>query len=229
MNPFLYVSIAFILIWIGVLIFSKNTRREQLIMSLVGFLISPAILLVTAQDYRAAYEETVRGLSIETILFITVIFGLSAVIYQALLCKQTEKLRKKKIKITHPLQWVAHIIIILGIWGFITSLLMLAFSLVSIQAFIISGLLIGTYIIADRKDLLFNALLSGLIIAILIFLIEQIFFVYLYPETASALWQIDNLSGFFLGVVPIEVIAWAAVAGFSIGPLYEYVRDFKLK
>ena len=229
MTPFLFVSIALFIIWIALLLFSKQTRREQTIMSFVGLLISPAIILVASQDYRSGFADQASSLSIENILFVFSLFGIAAVIYEVLFGKHTEKLKKKKLNIKHPLHWVSHLIIIFGAWAFIAFSLMSAFSLASVQSFIVSGLLIGTYIIADRKDLLFNALLSGLLLAILIFLVEQIFFAYLFPESASILWQTSSLSGYFLGVVPIEEIVWAGVAGFAIGPLYEYVRDLKVK
>ena len=80
--------------------------------------------------------------------------------------------------------------------------------------------MVGIYIVADRKDLLYNALFSGLIITIVVFVIEQLFFVRLYPGAAATLTT--------LGGVPMEQLVWAAVVGFAIGPLYEYVRHWRI-
>jgi hypothetical protein len=64
--------------------------------------------------------------------------------------------------------------------------------------------------------------------ASLIFLLENIFFVRLFPLDAGSFWQFENLSPMLLGGVPMEELIWAAVAGFAIGPLYEWLRHLKL-
>jgi hypothetical protein len=103
------------------------------------------------------------------------------------------------------------------------------FSLTTIHALMIGGLLVGMYVIADRHDLLMNALLSGLFTSALVFITEQIFFVRLFPLDASLFWQWNALSKFVIGGIPLEEIMWAAVVGFTIGPMYEWLRRVEVK
>ena len=65
--------------------------------------------------------------------------------------------------------------------------------------------------------------------AVMIFVVEQIFFLRLFPETFANLSLLSNTSSYVLGSVPMEEILWAAVVGFTIGPLYEYLRRFRLE
>jgi len=48
------------------------------------------------------------------------------------------------------------------------------------------------------------------------------------PKAAS-FWKFDTLSSFVIGGIPLEEILWAAVVGFTIGPLYEWLRRYQLK
>ncbi len=198
-------------------------------MSIVGLVLSPGILLIASYDFRQIVSDEVSGVGIEDALFAFSFFGVAAVIYQVLIGRHAHKLRGSRYKIEHLGHWVGHLLLILGLWAFAALLLIDVFDLSSIQGMIVGGLLIGMYTIADRHDLTMNALLSGLFMAGLIFIVEQIFFVRLFPIDAASFWQFDALSGFIIGVIPLEELMWAAVVGFTIGPLYEYLRRYQLK
>lgn len=230
MSPFLYVSLAFFLVWAFILFLSKQTRHEQLVMSVVGLVLAPGALMIASIDYRSAGVTSVASIGIEDLLFAFSLFGIAAVIYQVVFGKHTKRLRGDRLFLSHPpTHWLAHLIISLGIWACIALTLSAVLALSTIQAIIVGGLMVGTYVIADRKDLMFDALLSGLFVSVLVFVIEQLFFVRMYPEIASGYWQSAHLSGLALGGIPVEEILWAGVVGFTIGPLYEYMREMKLK
>ena len=229
MTPFLLTSIIFFIIWLALFLFSGETRREQLLMSVVGLVLSPGILLIAASDFRHNLSNTVGGVGIEDFLFAFSFFGVAAVVYQALIGRHAHKLRGSRFEMNHLGHWIAHLLLVLGLWAIATLLLIDVFALSSIQSLIVGGLLVGMYIIADRHDLTMNALLSGLFMAALIFIVEQIFFVRLFPEDAATFWQLDSLSGFIIGGIPLEEVMWAAVVGFTIGPLYEWLRGYQLK
>lgn len=229
MSTFLYIAIALFLIWLGFFFFSKSTRTEQLVMSVVGLVLAPAMLMVSSVDYRAVMPSETGGVGIEDFIFAFALFGIAAVIYQALFGKHTKKFQGERYKVKHPaLHWFSHLLLILGIWIFAALCLVAVFSLASIQAFIVGGLFVGIYIVADRHDLLLDALLSGIMVAILVFIVEQIFFFRLFPETFTSLCLLSNTSAYVIGSVPMEEILWAAVIGFTIGPLYEYLRRYRL-
>jgi hypothetical protein len=231
MASFLYVSLVLVLIWLALFFFSKGTRREQIIMSIVGLVLSPAAILVASLDYRNQAALAQPIISIEDLLFAFALFGIAAVIYQAIFGKHAERaaLASQPKRRASMFRWAAELILILCLWISISVASLVIFHLTSIQSVIVGGLLIGIYMIASRKDLLTDALLSGLFVAILIFLTEQLFFVRLFPEVAAEYWNVKNLSGISLAGVPLEEVLWSGIVGFTIGPVYEYVRRWKLR
>ncbi|NBS41662.1 hypothetical protein EBS80_03295, partial [bacterium] len=161
MSPFLYTSLALFVVWAIVLFFSKSTRHEQIVMSVIGLVLAPGAIMVASLDYRAT--GAIGGIGVEDLIFAFSLFGLASVIYQAVLGKHTKKLRGGPMFFTHPAShWLAHLVIALSIWGVLSLAFTVILSLTAVQSAIVGGLLIGTYIIADRKDLVFDALLSGL-------------------------------------------------------------------
>lgn len=229
MTSFLLTSLIFFVIWLAMFLFSDQTRKEQIIMSIVGLVLSPGILLIATYDFRNIVSDSVSVVGVEDFIFAFSFFGVAAVIYQVLIGKHAHKLRGSKYEIHHMGHWVGHLFLILGVWAFLSLLFIYVFGLASVQGLFMGGLLVGTYIIADRHDLTMNALLSGLFMTALIFIVEQVFFVRLFPVDAAAFWQFDALSGFLIGGIPLEELMWAAVAGFAIGPLYEWLRGYGLK
>lgn len=230
MPSFLIASLVLFFVWLLLFLFSNSTRREQLIMSFVGLTLAPAILIIVADDYRHIISDTIAGVGLEDLIFSFSLFGIAAVIYQVLVGKHAHKIRGERWRHAHPaVHWYTHLILVMGLWGFISVLLIYIFELASIRALIVGGLLVGVYIIADRRDLLLDALLSGLFTAILVFLTEQIFFARLFPEAANAFWRFDHMTLFLIGGVPVEELLWAAVIGFTIGPMYEWLRRYELK
>ncbi len=230
MASFLYVSLVLVLIWLALFFFSKGTRREQIIMSVVGLCLTPAAILVASLDYRNQATIAQPIISIEDLLFGFALFGIAAVIYQAIFGKHAERTAVPRPKrMASMFRWAAELVLILCLWISISVASLVIFHLTSIQSVIVGGLLIGIYMIASRKDLLTDALLSGLFVAILIFLTEQLFFVRLFPEAAAEYWNTKSLSGISLAGVPLEEVLWSGIVGFTIGPVYEYVRRWKLK
>lgn len=229
MTSFLLVSLLFFVIWLALLLFSDETRHEQLAMSLVGLMLSPAVMIIAATDFRAITSQSSAIVGVEDLIFAFSFFGIAAVIYQALVGKHAHKLRGSKYEISHLGHWIGHMCILLGVWAVVSLLLIHVFLLNSVQGVVIGGLFVGMYMIADRHDLLLNALLSGLFMASLVFLLEHIFFIRLFPTDASVFWQFDSLSPLLLGGIPVEELMWAGVAGFTIGPLYEWTRHLQLK
>lgn len=229
MTSFLLVALLMFLVWLTFFLFSDETRQEQLVMSIVGLVLSPGILIIAATDYRAIISETASAVGIEDLIFAFSFFGVAAVIFQVLVGQHAHKIRGERYKTEHLGHWIGHLAIIFGVWAVVTLTTVYVFDLTSVQAFIIGGLMVGMYVIADRHDLLMNALVSGFFMASLIFLLENIFFVRLFPLDAGSFWQFDNLSPLLLGGVPMEELVWAGVAGFTIGPLYEWLRHLKLK
>ncbi len=230
MSSFLIVALVLFFVWLMLFLFSNQTRREQTIMSFVGLTLAPGVLMMVVDDYRNIVSNTMAGVGLEDLLFSFSLFGIAAVIYQVIVGKHVHKIQGTRWRHNHPaVHWYTHLILVLGLWGFISILLTYVFELASIRALIVGGVLVGVYVIADRRDLLLDALLSGLFTAILVFLTEQIFFARLFPETMTAFWQFDKMTLFLIGGIPLEELLWAATIGFTIGPMYEWLRRYELK
>jgi len=230
MPAFLITSLIFFLIWVFLFVFSKDSRKEQFIMSMVGLLASPAVLLVAASDYRNILFDQPFFIGIEDFIFAFSVFGVASVVYHVLIGQHSHKIKGDRIRTKNTaLHFLSHIVLVLALWAFISLLMVYVFNLASVPALIVGGVMIGIYIIADRHDLLFNALVSGVVMAVLVFVLEQIFFVRLFPEAALGFWKAEALSNFLLGGIPIEELMWAAVVGFTIGPLYEWLRKIEIK
>jgi hypothetical protein len=197
-------------------------------MSMIGLVIAPGALMISANDYRGV-ESSVAAAGIEDLLFSFALFGIAAVIYHVLLGKHVEKRTVKRTSIKNPaLNWTSRLTILSGAWLFVLLVLSGLYGIAPIQAAIVGGLFVGIYIIADRKDLLADALLSALFMAVLVFIVEQVFFVRLYPDAQLLFWNTEMISGVTVAGIPIEELHWAAVVGFAVGPVYEYVRRFRL-
>ncbi len=197
-------------------------------MSIVGLVLAPGVLIIVAEDYRQLVSDTASAVGIEDLLFAFSLFGIAAVIYQVLVGRHAHKLRKGHYHVEHAGHWIAHLVLALGLWAFISLLMIHVFAVSSIAGLAVGGLMVGMYIIADRHDLLIDALLSALFMAGLVFITEQIFFVRLFPVDAAGFWQLDAAATFLIGGVPVQELMWAGTVGFAIGPLYEWLRRYEL-
>lgn len=227
--PLLLISLVLFFIWSFLLFFGKKTRREQIIMSIAGLVLAPAILVVASNDYRVTQTLAYGSIGIEDLIFAFSFTGVAAVIYEILIGRKLVPARHKHLWGKHPVNWFASLVIILGSWALVSLMALWLFPVNSVYALMVGGLLVLTYIIADRHDLILDALFSGLFMATLVFGLEQLFFVQLFPTEAAALWQIDRLSDFLPGGVPIEEIIWILIVGMVIGPVYEFVRHYRVK
>lgn len=225
--PFLLIALVLFFIWSLLFFFGKKTRREQIIMSIAGLVLTPAILMVASSDYRVAGIAANGFVGIEDLIFAFSFTGVAAVIYEILVGRRLIPVRHKHLWGKHPINWFASLVIVLGGWAAISLAALWLFPVNSVYALMVGGLLVLTYIIADRHDLIFDALFSGLFMAVLVFGLEQLFFVQLFPTEAAAIWQVDRLSGFLPGGIPVEELVWILIVGMAIGPVYEFVRHYR--
>lgn len=227
--PFLLISLGLFFVWALLLFFGKQTRREQIIMSLVGLVLTPAIVMVAVSDYLASNALERGYIGLENFIFAFSLTGTAAVAYEILVGRRLKPLRRKHLWGKHHLNWLATLVIILGAWAAVTSAMFFLFPIGSVYSFIVGGLLVFTYIIAERHDLLVDAVFSGLFTVVLVFGLEQIFFRHIFSVSPSSFWQVDRLSGFSLNQIPVEEIIWVLIVGLAIGPVYEFIRQYRVK
>ena len=230
MPPFLLSALFLFVIWLLLILVSKETRKEQIIMSIIGLLAAPSLVFIASTDYQQLINNQPIPFSVEDVLFSFSLFGIASIIYHVLLGKHMHKFRGKRLKIKNPaFHFLFHFAFVLGVWACLALGSVLLFQLDVIHAFILGGLIVGIYIIAERHDLLLDAVMSGIMMALLIFFVEHIFFFRLFPDTSTHFWQWSTVSTFFLTNVPVVEIIWATVVGFTIGPMYEWLRQRALK
>jgi len=226
---FLFTSLVLFGIWLAFLLVSSSTRKEQLIMSFVGLAIAPALLLISSIQSDVFNQATI-SVGIEDLVFSFSLFGIAAIIYHVLLGKHVHKLKGSRLHIPHPiLHWFLHLLLVLSLWVFFTLLFLALFQLSLIQSVTIGGLMIGIYIIADRHDLLTDAVLSSLFLTVLILAVEQLFFVRWFPDAIAHIAPWNTIPFYLISRIPSEEFIWTAVVGFTIGPMYEWLRKFGLK
>lgn len=216
-----YAVLALALVWLVLFFISRETRREMLIMSVLMLLAMPGTIWLAGTDVRSLEVFTGIVITADMLIFGALVGGIASVAYHVLFRKRFQKLKKSERKPIKPAaaHWLAHLLIILGIWAFASLFLTFVFNINAAHTLIVGGIMVGLYVIADRKDLLMDALLSAILMAVMIFLIEQVFVIRIFPEITPTA---------FFASVPLEEIAWAAVIGFTFGPLYEYTRQLKL-
>ncbi len=222
MPTFLYTSLALFAVWAMLLLLSRPTRREQLVMSLVGLVIAPAALFLAAAEGTSAVQGPI---GVEDLIFAVSFFGVAAVAYEALMGVHLHAVRPARKEPKHPLlAWAGRLLLALSFWAAVSVANLFVFELSVPRAAAAGALLVAVYVVAERKDLLLNALISGLFMSALVFLCQQLFFVQLFPGEAA----VRALSApYIVGGVSTDVLLWSAMAGFAIGPLYEYVRRLK--
>jgi len=222
MSSTFFILASLTVIWVIFFIASRETRREMLVMSLLMLAATPGAVYLAAAEPRASQVITDLSVPNENFLFAFTIGGIAAVIYHIVYRKTFRKVPASKRTPATPAaaHWLALMVIIGSAWFLAAIIMTFAFGLNPLHALIIGGIMIGLYIVADRKDLLTDAVVSAVFMAVIIFAAEQLFFFRFYPGLESTT---------YLGAVPFEEIAWAAVLGFTFGPLYEYARNLHFK
>ena len=192
----------------------------MLILSLLALFLLPLSLSINA----SASGVLVQKLSILDLLFAYTTAGLSGVLFHAVLGKEYHNV-KVKTRDHHASElWIMRFFLFALGFVWLSVFLIIAFGLRNIDAVIISAIALGMYMIAHRKNLLFDSLLSSLLMGIVMTVIG--FVAYSISAEQSQLLFIESSSTLF--GIPTDLLLWAFALGFALGPLYEYVRKLKI-
>lgn len=214
----------FIISWLFLFLFSKKTRREQLRMSIFFTPVGPIIdNLFYLRDYWMPgsildFEVASWKIFLESFLFSFVAFGIGSVLYQIIAKKiyAAERLKKPDKLET------AAVVFILGFVAYLMSLL----GMNSIFSTSIASLAFAVYIIVQRKDLLFPALMSGFLFMTFIFFAYSLIY-HSLSNIEQILANISYLYNTSLGArfifIPVTELVWAFSTGISVGIFYKYI------
>jgi len=201
--------IFFLIIWIGLYLYRKPLRKEMLIMSLLCAPLGPLSEIFYFRDYwHPEYLIKIFGFGLEDLLFAFFIGGIAAIIYEEFFIKKIKKPKRNNSK-------SIAILFFIGLISLLIFNIILKFNSIYVSSFIFLGL--GIIIIFKRKDLLKNAIWSGILIAGVMLLF---YFIYnlIFPEIIQDWWKLG-----------IEELLWGFCWGFLSGPIYEYWRGIKQK
>jgi hypothetical protein len=188
-------------------------------MSFLFGILGPLSELWYLQDYWRPQIFTGTRIGIEDFLFGFFIGGIASVIYLELFNKHISKQKDKKHHIRFMLSFVA-------IFIFIISFYVFGFN--SIYASMITFLSLALLIYYFRHDLFIDGLMSGIFLAITMFL-AYLIFLYIFPSAIQKWWFLNNISGILILGIPLEELLWAFSLGLVAGPTYEFITGLKLK
>lgn len=223
-HPYAYLvgDIIFGAIWLILFLLRKDLRKEMISLSLIGAVFFPFALIYLPDYWYPDHiiHSDALPLGIEDFLFAFLIAGIGAVLYEAafgkshLLCECRRKNPKGLTAIT-----AAAVIVLLGFTFW--------FGLNSIYSSYVSFAIIFGYIVYFRKDLFWQALMSGFSVGLVMFLFYQIW-IRLYPGIIQHWWKLENISGILIFGTPLEEIIWGFSWGLVGGTIYEFVKGIKV-
>src|SRR3989344_1352521 len=167
-HPYAYLvgDLIFLSFWVLLFLFRKDLRREMLIMSIVSGLLFPLALIYIPDYWYPDHVVNSLPLGIEDFLFAFAIGGLGAVLYEVIFSKNHALCECRK---RDPRELVAIVAAAVSILVFLTVI----FRLNSIYSNYVAFFAIFAYIIYRRRDLLWQAIISGFSVGVLMFVFYQ--------------------------------------------------------
>lgn len=208
-------------VWLLLFVARKDLRKQMLLVSFLGGLAGPLSELYYLQDYWRPLLFTGWKIGIEDFLFGFFIAGIAAVFYEEVFGKRFAKRKTRK----NNFLWL--VIPLLALFT-ITFNGLFFLGLNSIYASIIGFLLIALLMIIFRRDLWFDAVMSGLLVGTFMF-VGYLILLLGFPELFQRLWLLKNISGILVFNIPIEELLWGFGWGMVAGPLYEFYAGLKFK
>jgi len=217
---YLIGSVIFMIPWLILYLLRKDIRAEMLMMSILMAFASfiTGYLFWTIDWWQ---PETITGtkVGIEDLILGFANGGVAAAIYEEIFKKHFSRRRhdKNKIKL---------VILILFSIIFIFYL----FYIIRLTSFLASAIvmtLFGILILYLRRDLVLDAIVSGLLMAIVsipVYLILEI----VSPGWIDKTWLYSFLSEIKILGIPIEDLIFYFLAGFIAGPFYETWQGYRL-
>lgn len=221
---YLIADIVLLLVWLILFLLRKDLRKQMFIFSFTVGLLSPFAELVHILDWWYPLTITGTRIGIEDFLFGFAIAGIASVIYKELFSKQVRL--RKRTKQKHGLENKnLFLIFILLLALFFGSFYLLKLN--SFYSSVIAFLIPTLFIWIKRKDLIFDSLMSGLLLMIVSF-VGFIVIETIAPGWVASTWNFKTLSGIMILYAPIEDLMYFFLAGCFYGPLYEFWKEGKL-
>jgi hypothetical protein len=209
-------------IWFVLFVHRKDLRHKIMLLGLLIGIVAMITEFWYTQDYWHPLTLLKMPFSIEDFLFGFFIGGISSVFYEELFGKRFSN------RHTRSHHWALLFIIFFGISELVLNLLFYYFRVNSIYSSFVAFAMFAFGVIYFRRDLITDAIISGLLCG-LVLLGSYLVLLNVYPGLFIKMWYLNNLSGIFIGKIPIEEILWAFSWGMIAGPMYEFYAGLKFK
>lgn len=213
---------ALLLVWFLLFLFRKDVRKEMLVISILFGFAGVLVQYAYTTDWWRPLTITGTRIGIEDFMFGFWVGGVSAVIYEEVFKKKIYK-RKPRKESVFMLAVPMTLILTLLFFG---SFFVLGLN--SFYSSIIAGVPGILFIWVKRKDLIFDSLMSGVLLCLVglpWFWIPQL----VTPGWVQHHWFLENLSGILILGAPLEDAIWRFLVGAYIGPLYEFWQGGRLQ
>lgn len=221
---YLIASLFYLVIWTLLFYLRKDLRREMLVISALFAFAGPFAEIVYFKDWWKPFTLTDSFLSIEPFVIGFAIGGVASIICEEIFKKKHKKERRFIAKVRRADFNTFILLSSLAVIFFGSFFLLRLNSLMTtILAFGIPTLIIYS----KRKDLIFNSLLSGILLVIVAMIVYSLVEL-ITPGWVEAFWKFNNTPQLIIINLPLDDVVWYFFAGAFIGPLYEYWKEIKL-
>lgn len=212
-------SSAFLIPWIALYAAARSHRREMLNVSLATSLLglSEPIFVPEYWNPPSLFELAQRtGFDIESFVFCFAIGGIGMVLYNAVTRRDARPVAQGE---RHSTRHRLHRIALLAPYLVFPPLYLLPWN--PIYAGIAALAVGGVASVLCRRDLLRNTLGGGTLFLGL-YAAFMLLLVIFAPGYVEAVWNLPALSGFLIGGVPLEELAFGFAFGLYWAGLYEH-------
>ncbi len=214
-------SLFFLVIWLAIFLVRKDTRHEMVVMSLLlGFISVVTAYYWWTQDWWHPATITGTRVGIEDFLVGFGSGGIMAVIYEVVF--------KRRLYKRSAQQHRSGGLTILFALAFFTSWFFWGVGLTSFWASTFAMILSALLLYYLRRDLFFNSLISGALMALISLPFYYSILVFV-PNWVSTTYDFAHLSGILITGIPVEEIIFWFLAGMVFGPFYEYWQGERLR
>lgn len=216
---YLVSVLPFLAFWLLLYARRKDLRKQMRFMSLfvaLSGLIAEGLWWTV--DWWHPPTITGTRVGIEDFLLGYTNGGIAAVLYETVFKKRLAKGRVSKGHLA-AMVMVTFSAMAISFW---------ALHLTSFVSTVVALLAGGGAVLWFRKDLLPDALWSGLLMMALSVPVYW-FMLWLAPDMVDLVWDNAHLTGLRPVGIPIEDLVFYFLTGFAAGPFYEYLRGEKLK
>lgn len=210
----------FFLVWLAIFWYRCDARKEILSVSVLFGIAGLVADFVASIDYWTPPTITGTRVGIESFLYGFSIGGIASAIYIAI-----TKRRVVGGNNDAGMRFILSIYVLTAI--FLT--VFLAFGMDSFYANIVAFLVPTCIMLLQRKDLLFDSLVTGILLTIIGIVITSVLLM-LQPTFIQQHWKLDGQWYMrLLFGIPLGEYIFYLTAGMFIGPFYEYWHGFRLK